>query len=92
MVDIPSVCRVPALTSSTVTHTILFRSVVTKNCVWKPVRLKTECVVMWATIFGEVMSWSAGGALMKERESVPTLDCEVFTLQRAGADVKKRGC
>jgi protein-S-isoprenylcysteine O-methyltransferase Ste14 len=74
VVDIPSVCRVSHLTSCILMGTILFWSVVTKSCVWKPVRLKTGRIVMWSLIFGKVMKWSTAGAVRKERESISVLD------------------
>lgn len=88
VVDIVCARQVPHLTSGIVPDSGMFRSVVTKNCVWKsPVKLKAgRGVVIWSMIFGKVMKRS----MMKGRESVAVLDCEVFTLQRAGTYVEVR--
>jgi hypothetical protein len=39
---------------------------------------------------GKVMECSGAGDVMKERERVPVMDCEIFTLQGAGAKIKER--
>lgn len=88
MVDIPSIGRVSELRSFSVTCDVLLRSVVPKSCVWESVRLKTGRGVMWSMILDKVMNWSAAYVMLKERESVPVQNYEVFTLQRAGKEVK----
>jgi hypothetical protein len=81
VVDVPSVGGVPELRSSIVTCGILFRSVVSKSCVWESVRLKTGRGVIWSMILVKVMNWSVGDVMLKERESTLVQNCELFTLQ-----------
>jgi hypothetical protein len=83
VVHIPCVCGEPGLATSCETYPFLFLCLVGKRCV-------SERVVMWSIILSEVMQCSGGGYVVKGRESVPVMDCEIFTLRGAGTEIKKR--
>jgi hypothetical protein len=90
MVDIPCVRREPGLPTSGDTYPFLFLCLVGKRCVSQRGGLKSGRIVKWPIIISEVVQRSGGGYMVKGRESVPVMDCEIFTLRGAGTKIKKR--